>query len=133
MEQIIGRITKDAVVRTTKGNTELVAFTVAVNDRYKPKGRDEVKETRYFNCAYFLSTKVKDALRQGTVVSVFGRIGLNAYKGTDGEYHANLTCHANFIEILGGGKKDGAATSTGGKPNVPNFNPAPETIDDLPF
>ena len=129
MEQITGRIVKDAVIRKTKDNRELVAFTVAVNDRYKPKGKDEVKEPRFFNCAYWLSTKVQTALKQGTVVSVFGRVNLNAYKGSDGEYHANLTFHASNIDIIASARKDtntttikeGATTGTS------------ETIDDLPF
>ena len=125
MEQITGRIVKDAAIRKTGDGRELVTFTVAVNDRYKPKGKDEIKETRYFNCAYWLSTKVKDALKQGTIVSVFGRVNLNAYKGSDGEYHANLTFHCNYIEILGGGKREATATADAGA--------TPETKDDLPF
>ena len=127
MEQITGRIVKNAEIRRTKDEREFVTFTVAVNDRYKPKGKDEIKETRYFNCAYWLSTKVKDALKQGTIVSVFGRVNLNAYKGSDGEYHANLTFHCNYIEILGGGKREAAATPTA------DAGATPETKDDLPF
>ena len=130
MEQITGRIVRDAVVRTTKGGTELVAFTVAVNNRYKQKGKDEVKETRYFNCVYFLTKKVKAALKQGAIVSVFGRVNVNAYKGADGEYHAHLTMHANFIEILAAVKKDAATAEVAGKPA---HSPTSETIDDLPF
>jgi len=130
MEQITGRIVRDAVVRTTKGGIELVAFTVAVNDRYKQKGKDEVKETRYFNCAYFLSAKIKSALKQGAIVSVFGRVNVNAYKGTDGEYHAHLTFHAKFIEILAAVKKDATKAEAAGKPT---HSSTPETVDDLPF
>ena len=126
MEQITGRIVKDAVIKKTNSGKELVAFTVVINDRYKPKERDEVKEARFFNCAYWLSTKVKDVLKKGTVVSVFGRVNLNAYKGSDGEYHANLTFHANHIEIIVSAKKEAAIAET-----VPTG--APGTSDDLPF
>lgn len=125
MEQITGRIVKDAVIRKTKDNRELVAFTVAVNDRYKPKGKDEVKEARFFNCAYWLSTNVKTALKQGTVVSVFGRVNLNAYKGSDGEYYANLTFHVNYIEIIASAKSHAAVETTDAG--------APITKEDLPF
>ncbi len=65
MEQITGRLVRNAEIKKTKDGRELVAFTLAVNDRYKPKGKDEVKETRFFSCAYWLGTKVKDALKQG--------------------------------------------------------------------
>ncbi len=37
MEQITGRIVRDAQIKKTNDGRELVAFTVAVNDRYKPK------------------------------------------------------------------------------------------------
>ena len=123
MEQITGRVVKDAQIRKTNSGNELVAFTVAVNDRYRPKGKDEVKETRYFSCAYWLGTKVQKALTQGTVVSVLGRVNLNAYKGTDGEYHANLTFHASYIEIIASPKKEGSTAVAG----------QPETKSDEPF
>ena len=126
MEQITGRIVKDAQIKKTNNGRELVAFTVAVNDRYKPKDKEEVKETRFFSCAYWLGTKVQKALKQGTVVSVLGRVNLNAYKGTDGEYHASLTFHANYIEIIAGGKKETAAADA-------TASGTPETKDDLPF
>lgn len=124
MEQITGRLVRNAEIRKTKDSRELVSFTVAVNDRYKPKGKDEVKETRFFSCAYWMGTKVKDALKQGTIVNLFGRVNLNAYRGSDGEYHANLTFHASHIDIIAGAKKDG---------NIAGNTGTPENKDDLPF
>ena len=109
MEQITGRIVRNAEIRTTKDGKEFVSFTVAVNDRYKPKGKDAIESTRYFNCSYWQSTKVKDALKQGTVVSLFGRVDLNAYEGSDGKYHANLTFHATHIEVFSSKKETAAA------------------------
>lgn len=35
---LIGRLTSDATVFTTKDERKVVNFTVAVNDGYKPKG-----------------------------------------------------------------------------------------------
>lgn len=127
MEQITGRIVKDAEIKKTNDNRELVAFTVVVNDRYKPKGKDEVKDARFFNCAYFLSTSVKSVLRKGAVVSVFGRVNLNAYKGSDGEYHASLTFHTNHIEVIAGAKKDTADMA------IAEVVPTGAPVDDLPF
>jgi single-strand DNA-binding protein len=34
----VGRITKDAVVNQLKGERQVVNFTVALNDYYRPKG-----------------------------------------------------------------------------------------------
>ena len=126
MEQITWRIVKDAEIRRTHDNREFVVFTVAINDRYKPMNKDEVRETRYFSCSYWVSTTIKEVLRKGAVVSVFGRVNINAYKGTDGEYHANLTFHANNIEVIATAKREAAAAEA-----VPAGTP--ETKDDLPF
>ena len=126
MEQITGRVVRDAVIKKTNDGKELVAFTVVVNDRYKPKGKDEVKEARFFECAYFLGTNVKSVLRKGAVVSVFGRVNLNAYKGSDGEYHANLTFHTSLIDVIAKAKQEASAQEAVTAGNA-------ENKDDLPF
>jgi single-strand DNA-binding protein len=55
METLVGRITKDAAVKTTKTDKQVVNFSIAVNDNYRPKGGDSKKIVRYFNCAYWLT------------------------------------------------------------------------------
>ena len=35
---LIGRITKDAVIKKLKDDREVVNFSIAINDYYKPKG-----------------------------------------------------------------------------------------------
>src|SRR4051812_32223570 len=112
MEQITGRIVKDAEIKRTNGGKELVAFSVAINDYYKPKNGEVQKKTRFFNCAYFVSTKVATALKQGSIVSLFGRVDINAYTGADGKHHASLAFFANHIDIISVGKKDEAASNT---------------------
>lgn len=37
---LIGRLTKDAVVAQLKDERQVVNFTIACNDSYKPKGND---------------------------------------------------------------------------------------------
>ena len=125
--EITGRITADAEIRKTTNNKELVAFTVVVNDYYKPKDGEPKEFEEYFNCSYWLSTKIADSLLKGSIVTVSGRIYLNEYEGKDGKHHASLCFHANGIKIIAkGGKK--AATQTGAAAVG-----VPETKDDLPF
>ncbi|WP_241774994.1 single-stranded DNA-binding protein [Flavobacterium sp. Leaf82] len=51
--EITGRIVKDASVFKLKENREVVNFTIAVNDSYKPKDSTELKKiTTYINCSY---------------------------------------------------------------------------------
>jgi len=55
--ELVGRITKDAVVRQLKDEKKVVNFSIAVNDYYKQKGSAEgQKLTTYVNCSYWIST-----------------------------------------------------------------------------
>jgi len=137
--ELTGRLTADAEVRKTTDNRQLVAFTVAINDYYKPKNGEPKELTEFYNCSYWLTTKIADSLLKGGIVTVTGWVYLNEYKGKDGNHHASLACHANSIKILFMPKKNGAAQQntaapkqgTNGQPPAPEKNP--ETIDDLPF
>jgi len=48
---IVGRITKDAVVNSTKNSRKVVNVSLAINERYKPKEGVPVKVTTYCNCS----------------------------------------------------------------------------------
>ena len=52
--EFVGRITKQAIVRTIKKNDrKVVSFTIAINDYYKAKDADKgTKITTYVDCAY---------------------------------------------------------------------------------
>src|SRR5271156_3909594 len=122
--EITGRITADGQVKKLKDDRELVAFTIALNNRYKKKGGDVKEVATFINCSYWVSTKVVSILKKGSIVTVGGSIGVNAYKTNDGEYHASLTFHCDYIQLIGSGKAGTAVVSA---------TPKPETVDDLPF
>jgi len=124
---VIGRITKDAVVNTLKDERQVVNFSIAVNDYYKPKGATEAtKFTTYVNCSYWISSKIAERLKKGTLVEINGRIFVTAYTDLDGNAKASLNCHANSIKIHSYGKEVemiGAAAETSSE----------DKKDDLPF
>ena len=122
---IVGRLTKDAVVNQTKSEKEVVNFSIAVNDYYKPKNGEAVKMTTYFNCAYWISTKVAQNLKKGTLVEVTGRISVTAFPGADGTAKASLNCHADNIKIHAWPKE----VEVIGKAE----QAAEEATDDVPF
>ncbi|TPG38392.1 single-stranded DNA-binding protein [Flavobacterium pectinovorum] len=128
--EITGRIVKDASVFKLKENREVVNFTIAINDSYKPKDSTELKKiTTYINCSYWVSSKSAKWLKKGALVELFGRIGLNVYIGSDSEAHGALTFHTSHIKILAFAKdreqtpevRKGAKASSEKEP------------DDLPF
>lgn len=124
---VIGRITKDAVVNTLKDERQVVNFSIAVNDYYKPKGATEAtKFTTYVNCSYWISGKIAERLKKGTLVEMNGRIFVTAYTDVEGNAKASLNCHANSIKIH----------SYGTEVDVIGTPPATSTEDkkdDLPF
>ncbi|SHM52395.1 single-stranded DNA-binding protein [Flavobacterium saccharophilum] len=99
--EITGRVTADASVQKVNNDKQVVNFSIAINDNYKPKGSTEVKEvTTYINCSYWLNTATAQWLKKGTIVQLFGRIGMNVYNNSEGEAVGTLTFHTNNIKIL---------------------------------
>ena len=127
MEILVGRVVADAQLYTLKDERQVVNFSIAVNDSYKPKGSGEVKKVvRYFKCAYWLNGSVAKYLTKGTLVELSGRIGIDAYKDMQGEAKASLTLHVNSFKLHGSPK---------GEASRPAAQPAAATtpVDDLPF
>ncbi len=131
--ELVGRITKDAVVNQLKDERKVVNFSIAVNDYYKPKNSEEgIKTTTYVNCSYWISTKIAERLTKGALVEIAGRAYVNAYKGVDGEAKASLNCHVNNINVHSFGKLQPAF---GEEENAeqPSDKIQAEVPDDLPF
>lgn len=126
--ELVGRITKDAVVNQLKDERKVVNFSIAVNDYYKPKNAEGVKITTYVNCSYWISEKIAERLTKGTLVEINGRIFVNAYKGADGEAKASLNCHVNSIKIHSFSKQESGNTE-----NSEMTSNKEEVAEDLPF
>jgi single-strand DNA-binding protein len=127
MEILVGRVVADAKTYTLKDERQVVNFSIAVNDSYKPRGGGEVKKlVRYFKCAYWLSAEIARYLTRGALVELSGRIGVDAYKDMQGEARATLTLHVNSIKLHGGPK--GQTGRSAAQPAA-----ASTTVDDLPF
>lgn len=121
--EITGRIIADAKVVTLKDERKVVNFTVAVNDYFKPKDSSEGKQvTVFYNCAYWISTKVAEQIKKGGIVEVNGRIYTTAYMG-DEKPKASLHCHVNSIKVHTIVKKE----------NQKGNRELTEPLDDLPF
>ncbi|TRX31645.1 single-stranded DNA-binding protein [Flavobacterium sp. ZT3R18] len=130
--EITGRVTADAVVHKVSNDKQVVNFSIAINDNYKPKGSTEVKEiVTYINCSYWLSAKVAEWLKKGALVELFGRIGLNVYSNAEGKAFGSLTFHTNNIKILVFAKKSEQAENRTAHPAVQGTTSEP--TDDLPF
>jgi single-strand DNA-binding protein len=131
MEILIGRITADAKIISTKNNRQVVNFTIAINDSFKPKGSSELKKvTTFVNCSYWISTGIVAYLKKGVLVELIGRIHVSAWKKTDGEPMAKLNLQVSSIKLHGKPAahldKEVQAVSTAAKPEM-------AAAEDLPF
>ena len=125
---IIGNLTKDPDLRTTKTGVNVCQFTVAVNRKIKAENQPEAD---YFQvtawrergelCAKFLS--------KGRKVCVIGPVSVRTYTGNDGNTRAQLEVTADEVEILSPKPDEGSKAE---RNEIPGGFTAVET-DELPF
>ncbi|MCD0472322.1 single-stranded DNA-binding protein [Flavobacterium sp. JAS] len=129
--EITGRLTKDATVHKITDDKQVVNFSIAINDSYKPKGSSEYKEVvTYIDCSYWLNPKSANWLRKGALVQLFGRIGLSVYLSSDGKALGSLTFHTSNLKILVFAKKEQNHPGASHPKIAQNTKDEP---DDLPF
>jgi single-strand DNA-binding protein len=133
--EITGRVTANAVIKTLPDEKQVINFSIAINDYYKPKGAAEGKEcTLYVSCSYWKNTGVAAKLVKGTIVEVSGRMYIRVYNSVNNEPKASLNFHCNSLKVHGGGKKEGANNETvKGIAPIKNSTAITEGEDDIPF
>jgi single-strand DNA-binding protein len=128
---IIGRLTRDAEVRTTSQEKQVVNFSVAINDSYRNKQGERIEQTSYFDCSYWISPNVAKILTKGTLVELTGRVSTRAWTANNGELRASLNFQTAIIKLHGGSKRiDNLLNITHQEKSKVTEQ---ETVDDLPF
>jgi len=102
---IIGRITKDAEVRTIPNGKQVVNFSLAVNDSYRNKQGERVNQTTFFDCSYWISPNVAKMLTKGRIIELTGRVSARAWTNAEGELRASLVFHTSYIKPHDGGQR----------------------------
>ena len=84
---IVGNVTRDPESRTTPSGKQVCTFSVAVNRNGK-----EADKADFFRCTVWdkLAESCGKYIIKGMKVGVVGRVGLNLYKGNDGETTGQL-------------------------------------------
>jgi single-strand DNA-binding protein len=126
MEIITGTVTANAQTKNVNGK-DVINFSIAVNDSYKPKNSDEVKrKVKFYDCGYWSGSKIAEHLTKGKIVQLFGDTTAKAWQDKEGKLHAGLAFTVFKIKLLGvGGTKKDSESIT---------EPPTETnADDLPF
>lgn len=80
---LVGRLTKDPVLRKTQSGASITSYTVACDRRVKTEGQPTAD---FINCVAW--NKTADVIQQythkGSLVGVEGRIQTRSYDGNDG-------------------------------------------------
>ena len=137
MVQLFGRITKDATLTELKDEKKVVNFSIVLNDSYKPKGRELVRQVTYVNCAYWINPANAAYLTKGKLIEVNGRMSVRAFINMQGDAVGTLNFHVNNFKLYGGGSPDDgknkAKEQLTKKPHSNKADEIPEPINDLPF
>lgn len=81
---LIGRLTKDPELRTTKSGTSQTTFTIAVNRR--TQNDDGTRQADFINCIAWRDTAdlIKKYFVKGKEIGIEGRIQTGSYDAFDG-------------------------------------------------
>lgn len=129
---IIGNLTKDPELRSTRDGTPVCSFTVAVNRRARA---GQPQEADFFRVTAWrgLAETCNRFLAKGRKVAVNGPVTCSTYTGNDNVVRASLDVNAEDVEFLtpkgNGGEEHKAAP-------VPEMKPVAEYMavdDELPY
>lgn len=122
--EITGRIIADATVSRLTDGREVTGFTIVQNDAFKTRSGERKNVATFFKCTYWLTPKTAAYLKKGTIVTLYGRVGMDVYKNRQGEAQGSLTFHVNDIRFVAKSK----ATPTAGSESTTAVS-----TEDLPF
>lgn len=135
---LVGRLTKDPVLRKTANGVSVTSFTVACTRRFKQEGQPDAD---FINTVVWNKTAdiVAQYTHKGSLVGVEGRIQTRSYDDKDGKRVYVSEVVADSVQFL---ESKSAAASNANVPEVDNqsYQEPYETggtldiaSDDLPF
>ena len=98
---LIGRLTKDPELRTTKSGVNQAKFTIAVNR--KVTNEDGTREADFINCIAWqgLADTIYKYFKKGKEIAIEGRIQTGSYEGTDGTMRYTTDIIVENVTFLG--------------------------------
>ena len=122
---LMGRLTADAVLRTTTSGTSVASFTVAVDRNYKEKQTDFINIVAWKNTAEFVSKH----FHKGDMIAIAGSIQTRNYEDKNGNKRTATEVIANNVSFCGGKTERKEEP----KIDIDPFEILPDDDEDLPF
>lgn len=138
----IGRIGRDAEVRSFENGTTLATIRVAFDESYKNKHGEWVSKATWMSCKVWgkYADAIKDKLLKGVLVAVSGTISEEQYTTKEGKQASAYSLTIAEIHILDevGRPKESHSVTTYNPENAKDhesgaYVPTPGDEDDLPF
>ena len=122
---LVGRLTRDAEVKSTQGGMQITKFAIAVNRRRK-QGDEWIDEASFFDCVIFgrMGEAVSRYLVKAKQVAVDGELVQQRWE-QDGHKRSRVEVNVSNVQLLGGGND--------GKEQQQPSKSADDFDDDVPF
>ena len=136
---IVGNLTRDPELRSTRDGISVCSFTVAVNRRVRSNAEAGQPEADFFRVSAWrgLGENCAKYLAKGRKVAVTGSVSVSTYTGNYGTTRASLDVTADDVEFLtprGEAGEAPAAPRAQAAPAAPQSNGFVQVDDDeLPF
>lgn len=132
---LVGRLTKDPVLRKTASGTSITSFTVACNRRFKQEGQPDAD---FINCVAWNKTAdiVNQYTHKGSLVGVEGRIQTRSYDDQQGKrvYVTEIVAESvQFLESKNTSNNQEHAQGNTYQNDFQNSDELNIESDDLPF
>ena len=140
---LIGRLTRDAELKSIASGQAVTKFSIAVNRR-KKNGDQWEDEPNFFDIVVWgrQGESLHQYLVKGKAVCVDGELRQDRWQ-QDGQSRTKIEIVANYIQLLGGnpgGGSGGSGSNSGGRsggspaPRSSDHAPAEDNFaDDIPF
>lgn len=109
--EIVGRLTANAVVKTVQVDKKVVEFSLAVKGCYR-SGNLRREIATFFECSYWRNEGIAQYLKKGSLIQIYGRVGVNAYLNKLGQARASLTVQVSEIKLFGGSGQGNTVQNT---------------------
>lgn len=100
---ISGNLSRDAELRNT-GNSDVLNFSVAVNERVKNNQTGEWEDrANFFDCALFgnRATSISQYMTKGTKVAISGKLRQSKWQDKNGQNRYSVSIIVDDVEFMG--------------------------------
>ena len=134
----IGNVGKQPEIKHLDNGTTIASFSLAVNQDYKDKQGNEVKQVEWINLVAFgkIAEIIEKFVKKGDPLHIESKVKTRKWEDKEGNTRYTTEFIINDIIMLGGKQSDSNNSQKDMLENVEvneNFTSSNDNSDDLPF